>query len=178
MKFGTDVMTVPLHGGHMAIVDTADFGLVSAYRWHADIRPAGIIYVRANEPRRGQSCRTLLMHRLILGFPPSLIDHRNGVTTDNRRCNLRTCTFSQNFMNRKKQPGLTSRFKGVYWDKSRSRWGARIKMNRKTTFLGRFLIEEDAARAYDVAALELFGDFARLNDIPLAQALQPRRVAQ
>jgi hypothetical protein len=59
--------------------------------------------------------------------------------------------------------GKSSRFKGVSWDAQRGSWQAKVGINGKTTHLGRFADEEDAARAYDAAAVAAFGAYARTN---------------
>lgn len=104
------------------------------------------------------------MHHFILGLDAwTLVDHKNRDTLDNRRENLRVATTSQNGANQSKRPGGSSRFKGVCWDKSRGKWKARIMLNYKNVHIGRFLVEEDAARAHDVRAREVWGEFAVLN---------------
>lgn len=92
------------------------------------------------------------------GTPQKLFD---GL--DNRRCNLRIVTRSQNHMNRRKALGFTSGFKGVFWVKRVGKWGASIGINYKDIHLGYFSSEIDAAHAYDKAAYENYGDFAILN---------------
>lgn len=106
----------------------------------------------------------ILMHREILGLIAGSPDgdHRDGDGLNNRRNNLRVVTKSQNQMNQQKIRG-NSRFKGVCWDKSRGKWLATIRFERKSYNLGRFNNESDAACAYDKKAQELFGEFARLN---------------
>jgi len=61
------------------------------------------------------------------------------------------------------QEGVSSAFKGVSWDRVNRRWLVVISCNRKQRHVGRFDSEEAAARAYDAAAAELFGEFAYLN---------------
>lgn len=90
------------------------------------------------------------------------VDHISGDTSDNRIQNLRRASRQANARNVGARPG-TSQFKGVSWDASRRRWYASISIEGRTQSLGRFDREEDAARAYDVAALKAFGPFARLN---------------
>lgn len=97
------------------------------------------------------------MHREIVDAPE--VDHRNGDRVDNRRANLRAATHLQNCQNAR--PKGQSRFKGV--SRYRERWHARIKVPGRRIDLGSFHDEESAARAYDVAAREHFGEFARLN---------------
>jgi hypothetical protein len=106
------------------------------------------------------------MHRTILGAPQGhMVDHINRDGLDNRRINLRAATRAQNACNAIKRHSIrsTSQFKGVHWDKARSRWAAQIKKLGKVTNIGRFISEEDAARAYDTAAKKVYGEFARLN---------------
>jgi len=106
------------------------------------------------------------MHRFLMQPPPGMqIDHINGDGLDNRRCNLRLATNTQNRRNGKAHSDGTSRFKGVCWDKFRGRWRADITFENRSIHLGRFHSETDAAIAYDAAARDLFGEFARLNQI-------------
>jgi len=94
---------------------------------------------------------------------PEFVDHINGDRNDNRINNLRPCTHSQNLANGSVRKG-TSRFKGVR-SSGFGGWAANIKVNKKCTYLGTFTVEADAARAYDVAALNSFGSFARTNEM-------------
>ena len=117
------------------------------------------------------------MHRLIMSRilgrelnKSELVDHINGNGLDNRRENLRIVTNSQNHMNKKKPNGsYTSIYKGVYKDSrlarnGKIRWASSIKKSgTKKEFLGRHDTEEEAARAYDKRAKELFGEYACLN---------------
>ncbi len=106
------------------------------------------------------------MHRLIVGAKAGIsIDHINGNTLDNRKCNLRIATPSQNSMNQRIKEH-SSHYKGVTWHRQHGKWYAQLKHNQHLNFLGLFLNEEDAARAYDAKAKELFGEFARLNFPP------------
>lgn len=92
------------------------------------------------------------------------IDHINGDGSDNRLCNLRLATRSENCMNRGSQKNKSSVFRGVNWHKKQSKWIACIKPHGHTSIhLGTFETEEDAARAYDEAARKHYGEFARLN---------------
>lgn len=111
------------------------------------------------------------LHRIVMDAPDGvLVDHQNGNTLDNRRANLRLATFQENSRNRApdKRP-QTSRFKGVHLRGDgacrRKRWRARIRdgQNKTPIHLGYFDTEEEAAAAYDKAAKELHGEFARLN---------------
>jgi hypothetical protein len=105
------------------------------------------------------------LHRLIMGAPKGVeVDHINGEGRDNRRSNLRLCTHAENGRNSVSRTGK-SQYKGVYFDSRRGRWIARIRKDRKYHWLGSFHNEEDAARAYNLAAPKLHGEFARPNAI-------------
>lgn len=103
------------------------------------------------------------LHRYLLDFPESRIDHIDGNPLNNCRSNLRICTQQQNLMNKKKSKNASSRFKGVSWNKRENIWYTYINKNYKTHYIGRFRDEIEAAKAYDTAAKAIFGDFARLN---------------
>ena len=98
------------------------------------------------------------MHMLITGYP--LTDHRNGDGLDNQRHNLRPATNSQNNHNRGPAIGRSSSYKGVHWHKGCRKWQASIRIDGKRRHLGLFASEEDAARAYAEAALEVQGEYA------------------
>ena len=106
-------------------------------------------------------------HRLawlyVYGEWPNEIDHINHIRDDNRLENLRDVTRSQNGMNSSIETGRTSQYKGVHWAKKANKWKAQIGINGKQKYLGYFTIEIEAARAYDRAALEHFGIYAKLN---------------
>ena len=152
---------VPLTKGYMAIVDDADYELVSRYKWQANEqrRKDGsikIVYAQGHLPGN----KSLLMHRLILGLTDSKIqaDHQDHNGLDNRRENLRLATFNQNRQNSRAQVNNTSGFKGVV--RSRKKWVARIRIDGRERYLGCFAKREEAAEAYKIAAKELFGEFA------------------
>ena len=151
--------TVRVGRGHVAVVDAADYELLARHSWHLMRGHNGKLYAYT----------TVYMHNLIAETPPgSETDHENGDGLDNRRSNLRHATSSQNRANmwkprRPDNSEHTSVFKGVNWDKTRSKWAAKIKVNGRAKNLGRHDVEADAARAYDAAALTAWGEFARLN---------------
>jgi hypothetical protein len=95
------------------------------------------------------------MHSVVAGTPDGMTtDHINGDGLDNRRCNLRVCTWSQNRRNQtRKMEGCTSRFRGVSWDPPNGKWRAAIRVDGGRIALGRFVSEYDAAGAYDAAGI-------------------------
>lgn len=106
------------------------------------------------------SGKTKFMHKMILEGEET--DHINGDRLDNRRSNLRPANQSQNRFNSRVKKDSTNGYKGVYRNNS-VYWGARIQKDGKRLYLGNFPTKEDAARAYDEKAKELFGEYAWLN---------------
>lgn len=105
-----------------------------------------------------------LAHRLVWALvhgkqPPEQIDHRDGNRSNNRIENLRACTGRQNLMNTKAR----GQYKGVTFNKTAGKHAAQITAQGRNQHLGLYERAEDAARAYDAAAIANFGEFARLN---------------
>jgi hypothetical protein len=94
-------------------------------------------------------------------WPTLDVEHKDLNPLNNRWDNLRLATRSQNMANIKVTRRSKSGVKGVFWDKARYKWGAYITHNYKVRNLGRYDKIEDAKAAYDKAARELFGEFAR-----------------
>ena len=122
----------------------------------------------------GLEYKQYFTHRLIFlyhyGFLPKFLDHIDGNPLNNSIDNLREATLSQNQHNRKKSKFYsgkltTSKYKGVYWHKPNKKWYAQIQINEEQKHLGYFITEIEAAHAYDHAAIEAFGKFARLNEV-------------
>lgn len=103
----------------------------------------------------------LPMHYLLLTPPPKpglRVDHRNGNGLDNRRANLRWATQTQ-ILAKRKPVGGASPFKGVGWDREQGKWMATFRGKK----VGRFSTEEEAARAFDRAAYDYWGEDCYLN---------------
>lgn len=154
-------MGVLLTKGKMAIIDASDFHLIQSHKWQAkDCAKSTTYYAH-----RKVNGKFSVMHRIIMNLTTKdkiHVDHINGNGLDNRRSNLRLCTESLNHANMGKcRAGTSSKYKGVHL--RHKKWSARIQRNKKIMCLGEFHAEEDAALAYNFAALELFGDFARFN---------------
>lgn len=153
--------------GRVALVDDEDFDLVSQYRWVVreqlveGRRPNGPYAHTHSGPRHQRVC--LLMHTLLTGWP--LTDHINHNGLDNQRANLRPATDAENRHNSRPVVGTSSQFKGVTWHRGVRKWQAQIGAAGKCRYLGCFASEEDAALAYNEAALELFGPRAFLNEV-------------
>lgn len=161
----TSAVLVPILGGH-TLVDEQDVDLAVRYRW--TVTGTGRNLYAVGTVGRA----TTSLHRLIAQTPPGLYtDHANRDTLDNRRSNLRWATPAQNSANTdyRPRPGSTSQYKGVSWNRSRNLWHASIndgpQPGRRSNLrrIGYYTDESEAARAYDAAAREVFGEFAYLN---------------
>lgn len=152
---------IQLTRGYETIIDDDVFDLYGSWRWIVRVsRYKTKAYPYAMACRNGKVHH---LHRLILNANlGEYVDHKNGDTLDNRRENLRLCTHKQNRRNEGMSSDNTSGFKGVTRG-SLSTWRAQICINYKVTYLGSFGTKEEAARAYDAAASEHFGEYARLN---------------
>jgi hypothetical protein len=146
-----------------ALVDAADYPLVSDRRWQVQWDgTTGRFYASASyKDERGTY--TLGLARAILGLRRGdrlHADHANLSVLDNRRSNLRRCSPAQNSYNRARRRNNTSGFKGVF--REGSRWRAMIRFGR-LHHLGMFATAQEAAQAYDRAATRLHGEYARVN---------------
>lgn len=167
---------IPLSQGYIAKIDDADWPLVSGHSWHAYVHPrGGNVYAKATV-RKGRGKSVVWMHRVILGARPGqIVDHANGDGCDNRRSNLRLCSHRENMRNRRAARTNKLGLKGVYQDGSRFR--AIIMVDKRQMPAGNFNCPLKAARAYDVAAMRHFGEFARLNFSPDRDWIFPHETA-
>ena len=156
---------ISLTQGKFALVDDEDYEYINQWKWCYNngyaVRGKYIGTLNGKE-------KTIIvyMHRIINKTPDGLhTDHISMDRLNNQKNNLRDCTVSQNHMNLKSYKNSSSKFKGVNWDKNREKWYVKIIINKKHTYLGRFSCEIEAAKAYNKAATENFGEFAKLNDI-------------
>lgn len=155
------MIEIPLTKGQVALIDDADFDLVSKHKWHAKTS-RNTYYAQTStrlpDGRKGK----LKMHRLLLGLTDRSVhvDHIDGNGLNNQRSNLRTCTGSENMRNRGAASHNKSGFKGVTWHKKGGHWRATIRLNGKYTHLGYFDTPAEAHAAYCKAADELHGEFA------------------
>jgi hypothetical protein len=142
----------------LALIDAEDLDLVKAYsRWCMCTNG----YVSSVD--RAIFLSRLVMHKKLSDRPNLKIDHINRDPLDNRKQNLRVCTQRQNTRNRAEQSNSSTGYKGVCWVKQKTFYRATICTGGKTLHLGYFSSAEEAAKAYDKAAVEHFGEFAYTN---------------
>lgn len=146
---------LPLTSGGHALVDDADYEALARYRWRQ--RRDGYV-VRSD---RSIPSRQRRLHQDLAGPGEGYVDHIDRNKLNNQRGNLRRVTVRQNATNR--SPQGASRFKGVTRHKRAGKWQTAITVDGAFRYLGLRETEEEAARLYDAAAREAFGDFAYLN---------------
>jgi hypothetical protein len=169
---GEPCRLIPLTQGLATIVDAHNFTFLSQYSWRSQRTAQGNVYAM----RTTKDMRRVLMHQDIKKRDKrGRMDHRNRHTLDNRESNLRPCTVSQNAANMKKKIRSKSGYKGVWLNKRRKIWEAKIMVNYENKYLGKYKTPEEAAKAYDEAALKYFGEFACLN-FPLQLSNHPIRL--
>jgi len=153
--------TIPLTRGMVAVVYDCDYEFLSQWKWYALGRPKYFYAVRSQKV--GGKRIAVLMHRVIAGAVEGQdVDHKDHCTLNNQRENLRTCNRSQNVANSGLKSNNKTGFKGVYKAPS-GKWKAQIRQQGTAKHLGTFDSAESASRAYNSAAVNAFGEFAKAN---------------
>lgn len=149
---------IELTQGFKTIVDDEDYEWLSQYRWCAvnEGKKKPLWYAVAKV--YGKNVK---MHRLLLGDPAGVVDHRNRNSLDNRRENLSTVTQVENSRNKRHSSNNKLGVKGVNFH--RGAFCARIWYNNRNIHLGRFATLREAQLAYDEKAIEVFGEYAATN---------------
>lgn len=149
-------MTFRLKTGQTVLIDDADAPAVLCLAWHI----GGPGYAKHSYREEGK-IKSLYLHTFLTGLKK--VDHENRNKLDNRRANIRPATSAQNMANRSKWiKQASSKFKGVSWSKERRKWRAYAGENSKH-HIGYFHSEIEAAKAVDMHALALYGEYACLN---------------
>lgn len=149
---------IPLTQGKVALVDDEDYDWLNQWKWYAAKTPT-TYYATRGYFKQGKR-HGVVMHRLILNVPSGLgTDHKDRNGLNNQRSNLRIATIRQNSRNRKRNNG--KRYIGVFFKSGK--YEASLTTDCKTYYLGRFVSEIEAAKAYDEMAKKMYGEFANLN---------------
>lgn len=141
------------HGGY-ALVDDEDYGLLNNWNWYQDNHGYARGWVDGKHTR---------LHRLIMSRPKAMVDHINGNRLDNRRSNLRVVSPSQNAINKKIRKDSKTGIRGIRHRQQYNKWQARITKDGKRISLGHFNTKEEAAKAYQKAVPQVYGEYARTS---------------
>lgn len=163
-----DTAIIVLTKGKTTLVDAADLPILTPYKWCFVAGGYAFTSIRQIDGTRSK----LYLHRLLLGLTDSTVhaDHENGNGLDNRRANLRRASPEQNNQNQRLSSRNSSGYKGVSLFRRDGSYRASITAKGKRKHLGYYSDPEAAARAYDRAAIEMHGEYARTN-FPCPQAL-------
>lgn len=149
-------MRIRLINGVVALIDKEDYDLVSRFSW----------YLTNGYVSSSVNGKTIYLHRLVMACPPHLdVDHKDLNKLNCRKTNLRNCTPSQNGANQGIRKNNKTKFKGVAFYKRDNNYSAQITVKYKKIHLGYYTTAEKAAIAYNKAATQCFGQYARLNEI-------------
>jgi hypothetical protein len=165
MDIATEARVLSLSQGQVTIVDGTDYEWLSQWKWYARFNECTRSYyaVRNSATLNGKR-DTVYLHRELLGlkaFERLRGDHVNRNTLDNRRSNLRRATAAENSRNRCTRKTSYAKLKGVSRD--RSRYRARVTVNRKSIYLGGAATAEEAYKLVLSAIDSHHGEFVPLN---------------
>ena len=148
---GQEFVRVPLTKGLSTIIDRSDYEDIGRFRWYA-LPAKKTFYAFRRHGENGRSC-LVGMHNQLIPHPTLDVDHKDLDGLNNRRSNLRLLTHAQNIQNSFRHSG---RYKGISQTRT-GRWHASIRRHYEMRHLGTYATQEQAAIAYDLAAVEIFG---------------------
>ena len=149
--------------GKFVLVDNESFDELNNWRWQLNSNG----YVSRSSCKKGKRTLEFIHHRVLSKKKGFEVDHINRDKLDNRSCNLRYATRSQQLANSGMRKNTISGYKGVWRHKETiKKWHATIVVNGEKHRLGKYETKEEAALAYNKAAKKYFGEFAFLNNVP------------
>jgi hypothetical protein len=150
---------IQLTRGAVTLVDDDDYDRLNVHKWHLHSDGYAVRNISLGHSKQTQ----VKMHRVIMNASNDVeVDHINRVRLDNRKCNLRIVTRTQNMHNCGRKGGKAG-YKGVFKITHGDRWYTQIGFQGKTIYLGSFDTKEEAAQMYDLAAIFFYGEYARFN---------------
>ena len=161
-----NVAYVPLTRGYEAVIDAADAALVSGRNWcakptfHKDGRVRSV-YAQTFVTKNGKGTSAYIHQIILAADAGSLVDHVDGNGLNNRRCNLRFASLSENQHNRYVNTNSRSGVKGVYWERRNRKWRAIFRAHGRKICVGYFQTITDAKAAIIAARIAYHGQFAR-----------------
>lgn len=163
---GPSIAYIPLSQEQYALIDFDDLSLLANEQWYAWWNPSTKSYYAVRNAPNNARPQRIYMHRVILSCRDGFVgDHRNKNTIDNRRANLRECTYAQNLCNRSAVSKTGYRGVQPTGRGYRKPFLTQITSNGKRRVVGYFDTPEEAALAYNIAAIDLHGEFATLNEV-------------
>jgi len=152
---------IELTKNKVALVDDEDYEFLNRWKWYA-AKGGQTYYARRNTQYSDGKQHTLFMHRLLMmPAPEQEVDHKDRDGLNNQKANLRVCTHRENTA-RSMRKNKTS-YRGV--EKHGNKWRASINSYKKRIYLGSYHTPEEAATAFNKAAIERYGEFACLNKV-------------
>lgn len=153
---------IQLTRGLSSIVDDCVPIEITSKKWYADKgnKEKTKFYAASYIRSEGKKVKVYLRRIICKAEKGQYVDHINGNTLDNRKENLRICSYSENQMNRKIVSNNSSGHRGISYEKRTGLWTARVKFKGKSKWLGRFQSKDDAISVYRESARKLFGEFA------------------
>ena len=149
-----------------ALIDDEDYEKLSKFkRYLLKRKHKNLRVVRYEKITSKKRVKRLLHREICNAAVGSIIDHIDNDVLNNCKANLRACTRTQNCYNRSLNIDNTSGYKGVVFHKTKGKFAAQIGFKSKSRHIGYYKTKEEAAKAYNEKAKELFGEFAKLNDV-------------
>ena len=155
------LVVIPLSQSRMTVIDKCDYEKVSQYKWFAKNCGYGRYrYAFTNIKRPNGKWYSLSLARFLMDAtdPNVYVDHRDSVTLNNTRENLRFATPAQNMQNRK-TGNNSSGYRGVSWNVRDKMWFSILIVNGKKIYIGCGKDPKVLSEKYKAMAKQLQGEF-------------------